>query len=410
MTSLILAAALKGTVLLMLAWAATALLRNFSADLRHRVWLAALCGLAALLIPVPVPDAVRMDLVYTIAAGAAPSSATPNAWPLIWGLGFLVVLSHFAAGVARLYSLTRRAEATALYGVWISHGISSPLTWGNTILLPSYARDWSIAIAHERAHMQRRDWWWQSLARIIAAIFWFHPLVWFAAARLRHEAELAVDDAVLASGTEPARYAEQLLDVARRLRHAPQIGAVAMVRRPELSHRIAAILDVTRARTLAGVRSRVSIALVAFCAVPILSAFQSHTIFPPPTPLAPPVMQPVMVAQAEPKPSAPAPPPAPAPREPQRIGNGVSAPIPVDKPEPVYPDEARESRIEGEVWLGVVIDENGIPTEVSVTKGLEPSLDGAAVSAVEKWRFKPGMKDGQPVSVRATIAVNFKLL
>ncbi len=426
MTSIIVVAAFKGTALLMLAWVVTALLRNWSADLRHRIWLAALCGLAALLVPVTVPGAVRMDVVYTVSAAGSPAAANFfPLWGILWATGFLIVAGHFAAGVAQLTRLTRRAEPTGERAVLVSHSISSPLTWGvirPTILLPSYARDWSIAVAHERAHIQRRDWLWQSLARLVAAIFWFHPLVWFAVARLRQEAELAVDDAVLASGTEPVRYAEQLLEVARRLHRVPQVSAVAMVRHAALSERVSAILDATRARAAAGARSRALIAAVAFCTVPILAAFQARTIAPPPTPAAPGVVrpqmvdvnsQPVLLAQAAPKPVVPpaGPVPAPAPNtEPLRIGNGVSAPVAIVKPEPAYPAEAKDAQIEGDVWLGVVIDASGIPTQVAVTKSLEPSLDAAAIKAVEAWRFKPGMKDGQPVTVRATIAVSFHLI
>lgn len=67
MTNLILTAALKGTVVLAAAWLATALLRRRSADLRHRIWLAALIAMALFLLPVFVPQTLRL----TIDAGAA---------------------------------------------------------------------------------------------------------------------------------------------------------------------------------------------------------------------------------------------------------------------------------------------------------------------------------------------------
>ena len=55
MINLVLTAALKGTVVLGAAWIATTLLRRRSADLRHRIWLAALVAMALLLIPWPAP-------------------------------------------------------------------------------------------------------------------------------------------------------------------------------------------------------------------------------------------------------------------------------------------------------------------------------------------------------------------
>jgi TonB family protein len=432
MTTLILSAALKGTLLLASAWFATAMLRRSSADLRHRVWLAALCGLPLLMIPLPVPEAARVDVVYTFSAESTAVSGVNSIplWSMIWAVGAAIFLLRFLVGVARLSRITRNSRATSMPGIRTSAAISTPLTWGifnPSILLPEYASDWSaekrsVAVAHERTHISRGDWFWQSYAQLVNAIFWFHPLVWLASSRLRTEAEEAVDDAVVSSGAEAASYAEQLVEVARHISSPTQAAAVAMVRYPALSQRVTAILDNTRIRTLAGVRSRVAIAAVALCSIPVLAAFQSRTPRPVSVPAprlveqAVPQPRPVvkkafprLVAQAAPKPvPQPAPAPAPAPRaEPFPIGGGVSAPVAILKPEPVIPQEARESRLEGEVWLGVVIDENGIPTEISVKRSLHPLHDASAIEAVEKWRFKPGMKDGHPVAVRATIAVTF---
>jgi len=95
---------------------------------------------------------------------------------------------------------------------------------------------------------------------------------------------------------------------------------------------------------------------------------------------------------------------------PYPIGNGVSAPVAIYKPEPAYTPEAKDARIEGAVWLAIVIDENGVPSEVAVKQSLEPSLDQRAVETIRNWRFTPGKKDGVPVAVQATISIQFKLL
>lgn len=55
----------------------------------------------------------------------------------------------------------------------------------------------ALILAHEAMHARRRDGWWGLLARIVAAIFWFHPLAWWALAALRHDQELACDAGVL---------------------------------------------------------------------------------------------------------------------------------------------------------------------------------------------------------------------
>jgi TonB family protein len=93
-----------------------------------------------------------------------------------------------------------------------------------------------------------------------------------------------------------------------------------------------------------------------------------------------------------------------------RIGGGVSAPALIAKVEPEYSEEARKEKFQGTVVLYVVVDESGKPRDLRVIRPLGLGLDEKAIEAVMKWRFRPGMKDGKPVAVAATIEVNFRLL
>jgi len=93
-----------------------------------------------------------------------------------------------------------------------------------------------------------------------------------------------------------------------------------------------------------------------------------------------------------------------------RIGGGVSAPAVLSKVEPEYSEEARKAKWQGTVVLSLVVDDQGRPQNLKVLRSLGLGLDQKAIEAVEKWRFKPGMKDGKPVPVMATIEVNFRLL
>jgi protein TonB len=93
-----------------------------------------------------------------------------------------------------------------------------------------------------------------------------------------------------------------------------------------------------------------------------------------------------------------------------RIGNGVSAPTLVFSPEPEYSEDARKAKLQGVVRLALVVDERGNPTQIKVTTPLGLGLDQKAIEAVQKWKFKPGMKDGKPVAVQASVEVNFRLL
>jgi protein TonB len=93
-----------------------------------------------------------------------------------------------------------------------------------------------------------------------------------------------------------------------------------------------------------------------------------------------------------------------------RIGGGVSPPTVLSKVEPEYSEEARKAKWQGTVVLQLVVDEHGLPQQMKVTRSLGLGLDQKAIEAVGKWRFKPGLKDGKPVPVIATIEVNFRLL
>src|SRR6185503_570151 len=126
----------------------------------------------------------------------------------------------------------------------------APVTCGwtrPTVLLPSDAAHWTDgdlrrALVHEIEHVRRGDWAVYLAARVACAVFWFHPLVWIALRQLCLEAERTCDDAVLqnAEGTE---YAEQLVQLARRMSSAPGAPVLAMASRSQLSTRITAILS-----------------------------------------------------------------------------------------------------------------------------------------------------------------------
>ena len=93
-----------------------------------------------------------------------------------------------------------------------------------------------------------------------------------------------------------------------------------------------------------------------------------------------------------------------------RVGGGVSAPVLLSKTEPEYSEEARKAKHQGTVMLYVQIDPSGHATNIRVVKSLGLGLDEKAIEAVNKWKFSPGKKDGKPVTVEATIEVNFRLL
>jgi TonB family protein len=93
-----------------------------------------------------------------------------------------------------------------------------------------------------------------------------------------------------------------------------------------------------------------------------------------------------------------------------RVGGGTTAPVLLYKVEPEYSEEARAAKYQGTVLLRVVITPEGAAGEIKVIRLLGRGLDEKAIEAVKQWRFRPGLRDGRPVHVGATIEVNFKLM
>jgi TonB family protein len=93
-----------------------------------------------------------------------------------------------------------------------------------------------------------------------------------------------------------------------------------------------------------------------------------------------------------------------------QAGGGVTAPSLLFKVEPEYSEEARKAKYQGTVLLYVEVDPSGHATNIRVARSLGLGLDEKAIEAVKKWKFAPGKKNGRPVTVAATIEVNFRLL
>ena len=90
---------------------------------------------------------------------------------------------------------------------------------------------------------------------------------------------------------------------------------------------------------------------------------------------------------------------------------GLTLPVVVTEVLPKYTGAAMQARIEGSVWMTIVVLANGRVGDVTVIKSLdqEHGLDQQAVSAARQWTFTPGTKDGQAVNVEVTLEMTFTL-
>lgn len=94
-----------------------------------------------------------------------------------------------------------------------------------------------------------------------------------------------------------------------------------------------------------------------------------------------------------------------------RPGSGVTTPVVTFSPRPNYPPDAVRAKIQGEVWVDAVVLPDGTVGEVRVVRSLDATfgIDEEARRTAKRWTFRPGTRQGQPVPVLVTIAIQFNL-
>jgi beta-lactamase regulating signal transducer with metallopeptidase domain len=289
---------------------------------------------------------LKVEATQPQSEAAAPLRSTFT-WPqialAIWAAGAALVVGRLLLGFLAVQLLARRTEP-AVSSSWMtvacalareigvrrvafrrSARTSMPIAFGilqPTVVMPADADEWPadrlrIVLLHELAHVKRLDCATHMLAQLACAAYWFNPLAWIAARRIRTERERACDDLVLAAGTAGPDYADQLLEIARAMRTARfsvAAGAsLAMAHRSQLEGRLMAILDPSIPRgSVSRFRGAIAAAAVAAALVP-LASMQTWSYRGEAAALAPDMTG---QSQAAPQPVAqptPTPKPAPAP-------------------------------------------------------------------------------------------------
>ncbi len=397
---------LKVSLVAALALAVEPLLHRRGAALRHLLCATALVAVLAMPLtllvgprgtPIPMPGVFRLA-VAAAGTAAGRSSANLALFRILaggWLVGAAAMLLRLALGHAAVASMMRRASQQGREGrvPVLAAAVSTPVVTGlfrPAILVPQNIANWSqehrdAAFRHELAHVERMDLWSNLMAHVACSIYWFHPLVWLLARRMRALQELACDDAVLSSGFAPVVYAEALVAVAGQFTPTSLIGC-HMLTEKTLKSRIARLLDgsLPRVDSKSAIRRAAAIfAATALC---------------------------IGLANALPQDAGPQQTPATTGRAALKIGPGITLPKVLAKVEPTYTEEARAAKISGTVTLKVIIGTDGKAHEINVVDTPDAGLGLKAVEAVQQWEFQPASKEGQPVDVFAQIEVNFKLL
>jgi TonB family protein len=97
-----------------------------------------------------------------------------------------------------------------------------------------------------------------------------------------------------------------------------------------------------------------------------------------------------------------------AKRQLEEVGGEVQAPIVIRRGHASFTDEARARRISGTSMITLVVDEHGLPLDVTSQNSLGYGLDEKAIAAVSDYRFKPAMKNGRPVPVQIHLKISFE--
>ena len=296
----------RTSAILMAAAVIAALLRRAAPSTRHLVWHCAIVAVLAAPFLAPLAPAINIPAVpgvtwvpavpRGIVLNAVPSSIESTVEPRTIGtqpndaLGTLGTIGTFGT-VATAGSLL---VATWFAFCWLLSGLSvwrgtkaAPEVWvtearaiarrlnlkypidvrqslsersphiagalQSVVVMPPSAHTWTIearqaALVHELTHIKRGDRRTQAIAQLACAIYWFNPLVWYAAAGLARERERACDDEVLRFGAKPSAYATLLLDIARASRSSWTLAtALSMARPSAIEGRLLSVLaDVAR--------------------------------------------------------------------------------------------------------------------------------------------------------------------
>ncbi len=263
----------EGVVIALLAWLVLRAIGPQNSNTRFAVWFAALLGIATL------------PLFGNWASGGAEFTqrseiTMPGSWALYifatWLLMAAAGLLRVGLGFRHLHQLRKSCvpvDVAALDPVLgktleefdsprsvtlcVSDRLRVPTAIGfmkPLVVIPSWtmrelsAAELNTILLHELAHLRRRDDWTNLVQKILGALLFFHPAVWWIEKKLALEREMACDDLVLARTTSPRAYAECLVSLAEKslLRRGLALAQAAVDRLRNVSLRVAQILDVDR--------------------------------------------------------------------------------------------------------------------------------------------------------------------
>ena len=246
------------------------------------------------------------------------------------------------------------------------------------------ACDRDAALAHELAHVRRRDYAKNLGYSALGVLVAYHPCAWLLQKRIAGSREM-VCDAMAARALEGRKkYAQSLLRLAMAMPdglHGRAMPAVGIFDGNTLERRVIAMMgkqkELKGAARLAAVAGAVLLG-GALCASAIGMRVDVGAAAPVPAVIH--VRSEIMAGNIE-----------------SRVN-------------PKYPAKAKAEHVQGTCTLGLIIDKEGKPTHVHVVKNVREDIDQSALTAVKQWRWKPYLLNGEPVAVDSTVNVTYSLV
>ncbi len=306
------ASLLRPLILAAAAWLALRLGRIRHPASQHAVWTAVLIGFLALpivsvivprwsipVLPEKQPPAVAAPFApptdYEPIAAEAPSALAPMPLePRFPFRSFLIVCSYLAGLLAMLayrgmgWLLLRRVVSRSKQSRarWLreSGDALTPFAAGLVrpyVILPKGWRAWNpskrrAVLAHELAHLRRRDALILALARFAKCVFWFHPLAWYLSLKLSNLAELACDAAALEKVSDPGQYSRILLEFAGAVNRSGSrvaLPGLAMAASSNISRRIDHVFELCNGAPRRLARPAIVLALIGAPLVCVAASF-----------------------------------------------------------------------------------------------------------------------------------------
>jgi TonB family protein len=320
-------------------------------------------------------------------------------------VGFILLVVRLLFALYKIGILHRRTKVMHLEGmrVVLTGNVFQPFSFMNTVFMPESFREsegFRSILQHESVHVRQKHTFDLILLELLLPIQWFNPFAWMLRKAIRENHEFLADRAVLDAGQSVSEYQKMLLYQVMGTKFDLGTGfgySLTKKRFKMMKTRVN-----KKSMLLSGLLTTLLFAGILFVAATELTT--RDLVYPEPTGMNEteklPATEPddpqkevFMVVEVMPQ----------HPGGTKGLQKYLSENI-------KYPPEAQKKGIQGKVFVGFVIDENGNVTDAKVVRSVDPLIDAEAlrvVNGMQKWT--PGKQRGKAVKVAFTLPINFAL-